>query len=81
MRHLLKTLWKPDSQAHVEILQRDNGLFAFEEKTWTVEDNPATWEPEGYWLPTHVSGYYQSAEAAEADARAAIPWLREQESI
>lgn len=80
MKRVVKTLRRPDSPAQVEILDCNNGLFVFEEKAWTVEDDPATGEPEldGYWLPIFVSGYYANAEAAETDARATIPWLREQ---
>jgi hypothetical protein len=80
VRRVVKTLQKPDALAQVDILDCDNCLFVFEEKTWTIEDNPATWEHEGYWLPTYVSGYYPNAEAAETDARATIPWLRERRS-
>ena len=30
-----------------------------------------------YFAPTHLSGLYDSAEAAERDARAMLPWLRD----
>lgn len=30
-----------------------------------------------HFAPTHVSGLYQSADAAERDARAMLPWLRD----
>jgi hypothetical protein len=31
-----------------------------------------------YFAATHVSGLYESANAAEQDARAMLPWLRDQ---
>jgi len=30
-----------------------------------------------YFAPTHFSGLYESADAAERDARAMLPWLRD----
>lgn len=29
-----------------------------------------------YFAPTHFSGLYETADAAERDARAMLPWLR-----
>lgn len=29
-----------------------------------------------YFAPTHVSGLYASADEAERDARAMLPWLK-----
>jgi hypothetical protein len=30
-----------------------------------------------YFAPTHFSGLYESADAAERDARATLPWLKD----
>jgi hypothetical protein len=73
---LVKRIERADAARALEILRGDHGLFRFDEMKWygPTED---PYEDEGYWSPTMSSGLYDSADAAERDARAEIPWLRE----
>jgi hypothetical protein len=58
------------------ILEDASGFYHFIEETEQEGD-----EYTGpYFSPTHFSGLYASAEAAERDARATLPWLRDQNS-
>ena len=66
------------AHAHRElsILEGPNGLFRFDTFKWIEsceEDEGALGD--GYWSCDHQSGYYDSATAAEADARQKVPWL------
>ena len=45
-------------------------LFRFDEETYVSQDGYA------FWTCTHMSGVYDSARAAERDARMQLPWLR-----
>jgi hypothetical protein len=52
-------------------------LFRFETLRWidaAEEDEGVLGD--GYWTCDHFSGLYQTAVAAEQDARRIIPWLR-----
>lgn len=49
-----------------------NGMWRFVEDSYYEGD-----EYTGpYFAPTHLSGLYESADAAERDARAMLAWLR-----
>ncbi len=49
-------------------------LFRFEEDSYVTTDGVS------FWTPTHVSGLYDSPEAAERAGRTELPWLRDQNS-
>ena len=49
-----------------------NGMWRFVEESH--HDGDEYTGP--YFAPTHFSGLYESADAAERDARATLPWLR-----
>ena len=54
----------------------ENGFFSFTQTTEARLDNPnLPEEMQTYWKIVHESGLYESAEAAENDARAMTPWL------
>ena len=57
-------------------MEGPHGKFRFDELRWTdgLEDGAA----EGHWYCEHFSGLYESAARAEEDARASIPWLRDE---
>jgi Na+-transporting methylmalonyl-CoA/oxaloacetate decarboxylase gamma subunit len=74
---LIKRIESADAVRVLEILRGDHGLFRFDEMTWRKPDIDDPYEEEGYWAPTMCSGLYESTEAAERDARAEIPWLRQ----
>ena len=66
------------------LLLRPHGFFLFEEMTLQDEicyvdndGNEGAIVAEAYWMPTHVSGLFESEEAAREDALATLPWLRE----
>lgn len=78
MNKTIKMVYREDRLARVGILASDTlptQLFSFYEETWKEYENDGTGEPYSFWLPTYGSGYYDSAEAAETDARAMFPWL------
>jgi hypothetical protein len=67
----IKTIEHPNGKARLFILERDDGLYRFEGEREAEELG------EYYWEPCDMSGLYQSADAAEQEARREIPWLRE----
>jgi hypothetical protein len=74
-RHLLKRFESPDGRRWLDIYKRFDGLFCFQE----FSEGPPKTELRGdsNVSPGMESAAYDSAEAAEADARRRIPWLRE----
>lgn len=70
----------PDGLRKLEIFKKSNGFFQFEESTVDLIIEPdAEFFEEGttYWNCTHLSGLHDSIEAADAEAKASLPWLRE----
>jgi hypothetical protein len=74
---LIKRVESPDGARALEIFHGNHGLFRFDEMKWCAPDIDDPYEEEGYWAPTMCSGLYDSADTAERDARAELPWLRE----
>jgi len=73
---MVKTITSPDGKHRIDIEQGPGGLYryvTFDDRYRDDEDfqNPPHWAIEGF------SGLYDTAEAAEADARANLAWLRE----
>jgi hypothetical protein len=64
-----------DGKRRVEIAPDQIGLFRFIEDTDIWTDDYAV--PAPVWTPTYFSGLYETAEAAEVDARAILPWLND----
>jgi hypothetical protein len=62
-----------DGRHRVIIMLLTNGHYSFEEDT----KHPGDEYTGEYFAPTHISGLYITAEAAERDARATLPWLRD----
>lgn len=72
----IKTLTSGDGKYSLDIERDEAGLYryvTFSDRYRTDADfqNPPYWTIEGF------SGLYETAEAAEADARAQLTWLRE----
>ncbi|MBT2134842.1 hypothetical protein KK137_10895 [Croceibacterium sp. LX-88] len=70
----VKTLTSRDDKHRIDIERSEAGLYryvTFNDRYRTDEDfqNPP------YWMIEAFSGLYQTAEAAEADARAECAWL------
>lgn len=65
-----------DDQQELEIELLPNGTYQFTE--WTKQAGDEWTGP--YTAMTHLSGLYETLEAAEADARQMLPWLRDQMS-
>ena len=66
------------------LLRRPHGLYFYEEKTleeevYLIEEDGSEGAvvAEAYWSPTHVSGLFDTRDAARIDALATLPWLRE----
>jgi len=51
------------------IFKRQDGLFGYAKERLIKEDGATYWEPGG------ESGIHETAEAAERNARAEIPWF------
>ncbi|MET3710076.1 hypothetical protein ABIC65_000756 [Sphingomonas trueperi] len=65
------------------LLRRPHGLYFYEEKTlekevYLIEEDGSAGAVvvEAYWSPTHVSGLFDTRDAARTDALATLPWLR-----
>ena len=67
--HVLKTLSDPQGGRPVEIYQRANGTFGFEE--WTYGVNEKAWYPSGRYSYAVID----TLEKAEQEARSRIAWL------
>lgn len=63
-----------DDQQELEIDLLPNGMYQFTE--WTKQAGDEYTGP--YTSVTHLSGLYETLDAAEADARQMLPWLRDQ---
>ena len=73
---IVRTFTTPDGKGRLNIYKGENGLFSFDETVEARLDSPNLPEAEQtYWKIVHESGLYQTAEAAEDDARAMTPWL------
>jgi hypothetical protein len=72
--HSIKTLMRADGKARVFILSRDDGLYMFEAESERAEDGYT------YWVPTHHSGLFDSAETAEREAVGRVSWLSNNET-
>lgn len=67
----VKVIENSDQTRRLEIVTQDDTLFRFTEYSWHTEDGYS------YWLPTHFSGIYADAGAAERDAISTFEWLRD----
>jgi hypothetical protein len=64
----------PDGQRELEIALLTTGMYQFTE--WTKQAGD---EYTGrFTAVTHLSGLYETQEAAETDARKMLPWLHDQ---
>ncbi len=81
--HMVEATDSGDGFKHWRLLRRSHGLYFYEEKT--LEEEVYLIEEDGsegavvadaYWTPTHVSGLFDTSEAARLDAVATLPWLR-----
>ena len=73
---VVRRLESGDGKNLVEISLALNGTYSFVEMT----EYAANEYTGPYMAPSHLSGLYDSAEAAEHDARRILPWLRIQSS-
>lgn len=71
VERVIKAFESVDGRARLSIIARDDGHYRFEGEVETEEDM-VFWESDG------ESGLYESAEAAEQDARRTVSWLRDQ---
>jgi hypothetical protein len=69
----VKRIVSQDGKQTLYILEGDTA-FRYDELRW--RDGREDELDEGYWDCEHSSGLYESADAAERDARLAVPWLR-----
>jgi len=70
----IKRIESSDGKKRVSIVRSTVGnLFRFEEETYVTDRDGYT-----YWNCTYISGFYDSAEAAERDAHVELPWLRDE---
>jgi len=75
MKNVLRKYRSADGQRLVEVFDHQDGFYSYEESCEAVENIPDL-GPETYWMTSFVSGLFDSAEAAERDAKLGIPWLR-----
>jgi hypothetical protein len=81
MKAMLKTFYRNDKLKRVDVYEIEIGgvsNFTFHEETWfDYEREPYPHSYLGTSCGGLVGGYYESAEAAEADRIASTPWLRD----
>lgn len=75
MKTILRSFESLDAKRRLEIYDHEDGFYSYEEVYEAVEDIP-DYGLETYWGISYVSGLFDSAEAAECDAKLGIPWLR-----
>jgi hypothetical protein len=70
----IKRVPRQDGKKRMLVVKSGLGnLYRFEEESYvTTEDGYS------FWATSHVSGLYDSAEAADRAGRLELPWLREQ---
>jgi len=71
---LLQRFPSPDGKRWIELRERPDGMFYFQEFYEATKHIP-DYGSETYTSPSWQSGLYKTAEAAEADLRKMIPWL------
>ena len=76
---LLQTYPSPDDKRWLELRQRPDGRFYFQEFTEAV-DNIPVYGAESAKRPGWKSEMYDSVEAAERDLQKMAPWLSEKSS-
>lgn len=81
---VIETAKGGDGSKQWTLLRRPHGFYLFEEMTlqdaiYLLDDdgNEGAVVAEAYWMPTHVSGLFESKEAAREDALTTLPWLRD----
>jgi hypothetical protein len=82
MTKVVKTLFHPDSERRVLIVQRDSGHYGFEEEKLVdpYEDYERLRGSEAkIWVPLKQESFLisDSAESAEAEARGRVDWLKD----
>jgi hypothetical protein len=70
----IKRVLSADGKHYMSIMAAPGNLFRFQEHSYVTEDDDT------FWSPTHGSGLYDSAEAAERNARLELRWLRDRKS-
>ena len=73
---LLQRYPSPDGKRWVDLYERPDGLFYFQEFYEARADIP-DYGTETYVSPGWQSGLYQRVDAAETDLRKTAPWLHE----
>jgi len=76
-RQLLKRYESPDGKRWVGLYKRADGFFCFQEFFEATEDlRHLGYGVETFESPGWESGLFDSAEAADEEARKMTPWLR-----
>jgi len=73
---LLQRYPSPDGKRWIELRERPDGLFYFQEFHEAI-DNIPVYGSQTYTSPGWKSGFYERAEAAETDLQKMTPWLCE----
>lgn len=72
----VKKIESLDGNWELEIYRSENGLYSY--TTFRKHRNEYAPYPEsGYWTPHEQGGLFETADAAESDARANHGWVRE----
>lgn len=72
---LIKTITSADGKNRIDIERSETGLYRYVTFDDRYRHDPDFQVPP-FWTLDAFSGLYESAEAAEADARGDLPWLR-----
>jgi hypothetical protein len=73
---LLQRFPSPDGRRWIDLYEKPDGLFFFQE-FYEARDDVPNYGTATYTSPGWKSGLYRHAEAAESDLRKMAPWLHE----
>lgn len=77
---IIKTTTSLDGKHRIDVERGSSGLYRYV----TLDDryrNDPDFQNRPHWTVNEFSGLYQTAEAAEADARAELAWLRKETDL
>jgi len=68
----IKEIYDDDRDQRVVISRRDSGTFYYFEERFSTDPYEMCWIPRSQ----HLTGFYESAERAESEARSNVDWLQ-----
>ena len=74
---IIETGFSADGTRRWELVRRNDGFFMYCEDSFVSDYIPELARAYEAWTPTHLSGLFETAQEAKADAFAQLPWLKQ----